>query len=127
MYLIDGGGSGPVVEPTFTGTQSLSIEPSAIPAALAAFKEAHHRLARKVEDLGGLPIEQWAEDPVSGETVMEFSERSNGGGQDSAMACLMGYERQLARAIDSLQSAHDSYVATEGTNSERWGKYDQAV
>lgn len=123
MYLIDGGGSGPVAGPTFTGTQSLSIEPSAIPAALSAFKEAHERLAKKVEELGGLPIEQWAADPVSRETVAEFSERSNGGGQDSAIACLMGYEQQLARAIDSLQSAHDAYLATEGTNSELWGKY----
>jgi len=123
VYLIDGGGSGPVAEPTFTGTQSLSIEPSSIPAALVAFKEAHERLSKKVEQLGGLPIVQWAADPVSSETVTEFSERSNGGGQDSAIACLMGYERQLARAIDSLQSAHDSYLATEGTNSERWGKY----
>ena len=123
MYLIDGGGSGPVVEPTFTGTQSLSIEPSAIPAALAAFKAAHDRLSKKVEQLGGLPIVQWAGDPVSRETVVEFSERSNGGGEDSAIACLMGYERQLARAIESLQSAHDAYLATEGTNSERWGKY----
>lgn len=124
--MIDGGGSG-LVEPTFTGTQSLSIEPSSIPAALTAFREAHHRLARKVEQLGGLPIVQWANDPVSGETVVEFSERSTGGGEDSAIACLTGYQEQLARAIDSLQSAHDSYVATEGTNSERWGKYDQAV
>ena len=108
MYFIDGGGSGPVVEPMFTGTQSLSIEPSAIPAALTAFREAHHRLATKVEQLGGLPIERWAADPVSGETVVKFSERSNGGGQDSAIACLMGYEKQLARAIDSLQAANDS-------------------
>lgn len=123
MYFIDGGGSGPVVEPTFTGTQSLSIEPSSIPAALTAFKDAHERLSKKVEQLSGLPIEQWAMDPVSRETVVEFSERSNGGGQESAIACLMGYEKQLARAIDSLQSAHDSYLATEGTNSERWGKY----
>lgn len=127
MYFIDGGGSGPAAGPTFTGTQSLNIEPSAIPAALTAFREAHERLVKKVEQLGGLPIVRWAADPVSAETVTEFTERSNGGGQDSAIACLRGYEKQLARAIDSLQSAHDSYVATEGTNSERWGKYDQAV
>jgi hypothetical protein len=124
--MIDGGGSGPVAAPTFTGTQSLSIEPSSIPAALSAFREAHHRLARKVEQLGGLPITQWAGDPVSSETVKEFTERSTGGGEDSAIACLTGYQRQLERAIDSLQSAHDSYLATEGTNTERWGKYDQA-
>ncbi|HWM06294.1 MAG TPA: hypothetical protein VNP92_28455 [Actinophytocola sp.] len=124
MYLIDGGGGGAVpAGPTFTGTQSLRIEPSAIPEALAAFKEAHDRVSRKVQQLGSLECRDWAGDPVSGETAVQFGQRTNGGA-DSAMACLTGYQQQLENAIKSLQDAHDDYLAIEGTNTARWGKYD---
>lgn len=124
MYLADGGGGSAPAGPTFTGTQQLHIEPSAIPAALKAFTAAHERVTAKVNELRGLQIREWAADPVSGETAEQFSERTNGGGTDSAIACLTGYAKQLKGAIDSLQSAHDEYMAIEGTNTERWGRYD---
>lgn len=128
MYLADGGGGGSSAPtgPTFTGTQRLHIEPSSIPEALKAFTDAYDRVSQKVRELSSLPIKDWANDPVSGETQVQFAERSNTGGADSAMACLTGYQKQLKGAIDSLQSAHDQYLATEGTNTERWGKYDLA-
>lgn len=123
MYLADGGGGSASSGPTYTGTQRLNIEPSAIPGALKAFTDAHDRVSRKVRELRGLPIREWAADPVSGETAVQFTERTNGGGEDSAIACLTGYQKQLQAAIDSLQSAHDTYLAVEGTNTERWGTY----
>jgi hypothetical protein len=127
VFVADGGGGGGRTStPTFTGTQTLHIEPSAIPEALKAFHDAYDRVTRKVRELSGLPIHEWAKDPVSVETVRPFAERTNAGGSDSAIACLIGYQKQLKAAIDSLQSAHDEYVRTEGENSDRWGKYDQA-
>lgn len=124
MFLQDGGFGAAPAGPTFTGTQRLRIEPSAIPEALTAFREAHDRISRKVQELGGLPVNDWAGDPVSGETAKQFTERTNGGGADSAMACLTGYQEQLRSAIESLESAHADYLAIEGTNTTRWGKYD---
>lgn len=121
MAISDGGGAAPT--PQFTGTQTLHVEPSAIPDALKAFSEAHERISRKVTELESLPIKNWAGDPVSRETVHEFQQRSNTGGADSAVTCLKGYQKQLKAAIDSLQSAHDEYVRVEGDNYHQWGKY----
>lgn len=126
MFVADGGGGSTTSGPTFSGPQTLHIEPSAIPEALKAFTEAYDRVSRKVRELSGLPIREWARDPVSAETVVQFAERSNTGGADSAFACLTGYQTQLRAAIDSLQSAHDDYLRVEGDNTECWGKYDQA-
>jgi hypothetical protein len=130
VFLSDGGGgsvgaAGSVpTGPTFTGTQRLRIEPSAIPEALAAFREAHHRVSRKVEQLSGLPVNAWSADPVSNETATQFVQRTNGGGADSAYQCLLGYQEQLANAIASLERTQEQYLETEGTNTARWGKYD---
>lgn len=126
MFVADGGGGSVTSGPTFSGAQTLHIEPSAIPEALKAFTDAYDRVSRKVRELSNLPIQEWARDPVSVETVKPFAERTNAGGADSAMACLTGYQKQLKAAIDSLQSAHDEYLSVEGTNTSRWGKYDQA-
>lgn len=125
---MDGGGGGGTTSnvSAFTGTQKLQIEPSAIPDALKAFRDAYERVNRKVNDLRGLQIERWAGDPVSFETAVQFHERSNGGGADSAIVCLIGYQKQLAAAVDSLQKAHDSYMRIEGDNSALWGKHHQA-
>lgn len=126
MYLADGGGGGTSAPtPQFTGTQTLHVEPSAIPEALKAFQDAHERVSAKIRELGQLPIRDWAGDPVSGETAVQFQHRSNQGGADSALACLQGYQAQLKAAIDSLQAAHDQYVLTEGDNAAQWGKYHQ--
>jgi hypothetical protein len=124
VYVADGGGGSATATPAFTGTQRLHIEPSAIPEALKAFTDAYDRVSRKVRELSGLPIREWANDPVSSETRTQFAERTNSGGADSAYACLVGYQAQLKAAIESLQGAHDDYLRTEGTNTARWGKYD---
>ena len=124
MFLHDGGGGAVPAGPTFTGTQQLRVEPSSIPSALAAFREAHDRVTRKVNELAGLPVNNWANDPVSSETATQFGQRTNGGGADSAYQCLLGYQEQLFNAIDSLERSQQQYLATEGTNTARWGKYD---
>jgi hypothetical protein len=126
VFVADGGGGSPASTPAYSGTQTLHVEPSAIPEALKAFTDAYDRVSRKVRELAGLQIREWAHDPVSVETVKPFAERTYAGGADSAMACLTGYQKQLKAAIDALRSAHDEYLRVEGTNTARWGKYDQA-
>ena len=126
MYLADGGGGSVApLAPDYSGTRTLRIEPSAIPGALAAFREAFDRIEAKVAALGGLEVPDWARDPVSGEAATEFVERTNGGGADSAIACLRGYQEQLRGAIQSLETAQEGYLRTEGTNTAMWGKRDQ--
>jgi hypothetical protein len=125
VYVADGGGGSAPAGPTFTGTQRLHIEPAAIPEALTAFTEAYDRVTRKVDELAGLPIRDWAADPVSSETAVQFAERSNTGGADSAITCLKGYQKQLARAIESLRSAQDNYQRVEGDNTALWGRHHQ--
>ncbi|MCG8919665.1 MULTISPECIES: hypothetical protein [Actinokineospora] len=126
MYLADGGGGSIAPSaPDFSGTRTLRIEPSAIPGALAAFREAYDRVEAKVTALDGLEVPEWAKDPVSGEAATDFTARTNGGGADSAIACLRGYQEQLRRAIESLETAQEGYLRTEGTNHAMWGKRDQ--
>jgi hypothetical protein len=122
VFLADGGGGG-TSAPSYTGTQTLQIEPSAIPGALKAFQTAHDRVSRKVDELGGIDIRPWAHDEVSEQTAQQFAERSFSGGA-SALEVLTGYRDQLAQARDSLQRAFDDYTAMEGDNSARWGIYD---
>jgi hypothetical protein len=127
VYLADGGGGGAVTStPQFTGTQTLHIEPSAIPDALKAFTAAHERVSKKVAELEALPIRDWAGDPVSSETAVQFQERTSTGGADSALACLKGYQKQLASAIDALTKSEAAYRRLEGNNTDRWGKYNRA-
>ncbi|MFL6120932.1 hypothetical protein [Actinophytocola sp.] len=122
MYLAEGGG-GSAPAPQFTGTQTLHVEPSAIPEALKAFTDAHDRVTAKIRELHALPITDWAGDPVSSETAIEFQQRSNRRGADSALACLEGYEKQLLAAINSLKGAQADYLRIEGDNTDVWGKY----
>ena len=126
MYLADGGGGGASSAPSYSGTQTLKIEPSAIPAALQAFRTAYDRVSKKVDELNGLDIQPWAHDTVSAQTAHRFAERSLGGGADSAKECLDGYRDQLKRACDSLASAQRDYTAMEGDNSALWGKHNYA-
>ncbi len=124
MFLADGGGGGSSSGPSYSGTQTLKIEPSAIPAALAAFRTAYDRVSRKVDELGGLNIQPWAQDPVSDQTATHFRQRSTGGDAESAIKCLTGYRDQLRRACEALESAQHDYTVMEGNNSALWGKYD---
>ena len=123
MFLADGGGGGTSSKPSYSGTQTLKIDPTAIPGALAAFRTAHERVAKKVDELTGINIQPWAHDEVSAETAKQFEQRSTGGGADSAIKCLVGYRDQLKQACDSLQGAFDTYTAMEGDNSALWGRH----
>jgi hypothetical protein len=123
VFLADGGGGGTPSGPSYSGTQTLKIEPSAIPAALKAFQTAHDRVSKKVDELSGMQVPAWAGDPVSHETATHFANRSTGGGADSAIKCLTGYRDQLKAACDSLSAAQQAYTVMEGENSAYWGKY----
>jgi hypothetical protein len=126
VYMADGGGGGAPAGPTFTGAQRLHIEPSAIPEALKVFTQAYERVSSEVRALEHLPIKDWAGDPVSGETAVQFAQRSNTGGADSAITCLMGYQKQLESAIKALKGARDNYVRIEGDNAALWGRHHNA-
>jgi hypothetical protein len=126
VYMADGGGGGAPAGPSFTGAQRLHIEPSAIPEALKAFTQAHERVTSEVRALEHLPIKDWAGDPVSGETAVQFAQRSNTGGVDSAITCLIGYQKQLESAIKALTGARDNYVRIEGDNAALWGRHHNA-
>jgi hypothetical protein len=123
VFLPGDGGFAPS-EPSFSGPQTLRVEPSAIPGALAAFTVAHERVARKVKELTGLDIRPWAKDEVSVQTAVQFTQRSQGGGADAALACLLGYEKQLAEACAALKRSQEQYQRMEGDNSALWGIYD---
>lgn len=125
MYLADGGGGGVSTGPSYSGTQTLKIEPSSIPGALTAFRTAHDRVEAKLRELSGLEVRDWAKDPVSGETATQFDQRTHLGA-DSAMECLKGYKQQLERAVESLEDAYNSYMLTEGTSTEKWGIHTKA-
>jgi hypothetical protein len=122
--FLDGDGGSTSAQPSYSGTQTLRIEPSAIPAALAAFTEAHRRVTAKVNELGGLDIRPWAQDEVSNVTAKQFTERSQGGSAESAMECLAGYQLQLENAIKALEESQARYQAMEGDNAATWGKYE---
>lgn len=125
MFLADGGGgSSAPVGPTYSGTQTLKVEPASIPGALAAFRDAQLRVSERLNELRTLQIRKWAEDPVSDETAQQFAERTNGGDAASALACLEGYDKQLTAACDALQRSYDAYMLVEGDNTARWGMHD---
>lgn len=125
MFLADGGGgSSAPVGPSYSGTQTLKVEPASIPGALAAFRDAQFRVSERLSELRGLQVRKWAGDPVSEETAQQFAERTNGGEAESALACLTGYEKQLMAACDALQRSYDAYMLVEGDNTARWGKHD---
>jgi hypothetical protein len=121
--FIDGEGGSSYAEPTFSGPQTLRVEPEAIPGALAAFTEAHDRVKAKVDELNGLQIQPWAGDGVSHETATQFQERSQGGGANSAIECLTGYLRQLEAACTALADSQKRYNLTEDENTLRWTSY----
>ncbi len=123
MFLPGDGGFAPS-EPSYSGQQTLRVDPSAIPGALAAFTAAHERVSKKVKELTGLDIRPWAKDEVSVQTAIQFIERSKGGGANAALECLLGYERQLANACDALKRSQEQYQRMEGDNSALWGIYD---
>lgn len=116
-----GGSAGPS-GPSYSGPQQLRIEPSAIPGALTAFRDAYDAVAAKVRDLRGLEVREWAGDPVSSETATQFTKRTSGDG-DSAMEALVGYEKQLRQVIASLEQSEAEYTALEGNNAALWGKH----
>lgn len=121
MFLADGGGGGTSSGQNLGGTRTLRIEWDAIPGALAAFRAARDRVGKKVDELNGLNIQPWAHDPVSGETAIQFAQRSTGGGEDSAAQCLRLYHQQLTQVCDALESTQRGYHRMDGDNTARLG------
>jgi len=120
VFLADGGG-GSAPAPDYSGTQTLQVEPESIPGARDAFGAARDRVKAELDKLNSMEIQQWAGDPVSGEAVNKFTERTSTD-IESARQVLEGYLEQLDRAHQQLDASYRYYVETEGTNAALWGK-----
>lgn len=104
----DGGGSGP--KPAIAGAQQhMRIEPEAVDAAYKLFDDAYTKVSQKVNAIYNATAGPWSYDPVSLETAHKFNQRTTGGGSDSAMAALLGYQKQLENARDALKAAKETY------------------
>lgn len=120
--FIDDGGSGPVTPDYASSPQQLSVEPSAIPAARAAFETALDKVTQQLAALAGTSTPAWAGDPVSHETAQKFNDRTHSDA-NSAVDVLKGYQKQLQGAVDALKATEARYRQVEGDNAALWGKH----
>ena len=104
----DGGGTAP--KPAVAGAQQhMRIEPEAVDAALQLFHDANEKVKGKINEIYGAYALPWSGDPVSSETAEKFNERTTGGDAQSAVAALMGYQKQLEGAVEALKAAKQTY------------------
>ena len=109
MFIADGGGSS-APKPAIAGAQQhMRIEPEAVDAANKLFDDAYTKVSAKVNEIYNATAGPWSYDPVSMETAEKFNQRTTGGGSDSAMAALLGYQKQLENARDALKAAKETY------------------
>lgn len=110
MFMADGGGGSAGPKPSIAGSQQhMRIEPEAVDAAYKLFDDAYNKVSAKVNAIYDATAGPWSYDPVSMETATKFNERTTGGGADSAMAALLGYQKQLENARDALKAAKETY------------------
>jgi len=108
VFMADGGG-GSSTKPHIAGSkQHMRIEPESVDAAYKLFDDAHAQVTAKIAEIYNATAGPWSYDPVSIETAVKFNERTTGGA-DSAMAALMGYQKQLENARDALKAAKETY------------------
>jgi hypothetical protein len=108
--MADGGGGSAGPKPSIAGSQQhMRIEPEAVDAAYKLFDDAYNKVSAKVNAIYDATAGPWSYDPVSMETATKFNERTTGGGADSAMAALLGYQKQLENARDALKAAKETY------------------
>ena len=109
MFMADGGGSASP-KPSVAGSQQhMRIEPEAVDAAFKLFDDAYNKVTAKIGEIYNATAGPWSYDPVSTETAVKFNQRTTGSGADSAMAALMGYQKQLQGARDALKAAKETY------------------
>ena len=123
MFLADGGGGGTSSSQNLGGTRTLFIEWAAIPDALTAFRAARDKVKKKVDELNGLDIRPWAEDPVSDETATQFAERS-ASGADSAAQVLFQYHHMLNQVTEALEQTQRGYGLMDGDNTARMSGHE---
>jgi hypothetical protein len=103
-----------------TGPQTLKVDPPSIPGARDAFNQAADQIEALVAQLSMMDVPPWAGDPVSKETAARFASGSGDRGRKAAVQALTKYGEQLRGSARALQTAHDHYVAVEGTNTAKW-------
>lgn len=119
MLIADGGGSAPGPSGA-TGSQTLKVDPPAIPGARDAFYEAAEKIEQLVQRLNGINTPPWANDPVSKVTAVRFDNGTAEMGTNAAIRALSKYGEELRNTGDALNSAYKDYVRVEGTNTEKW-------
>ncbi|MCP2165430.1 transcriptional regulator [Goodfellowiella coeruleoviolacea] len=116
------GGTGQVPDSTGTRSQSLRVDPTAIPNLRKTFSSALTKLDKEIElAITEIRVRPWAGDPVSSEAAERFNERSIDSG-DSALSALEGYQRQLKSAMDALTEVEYQYRTVEGDNTGTFNK-----
>jgi hypothetical protein len=102
---------------------TLRLQPSAIPAMLAAFDENLAELRphlRRLRQQGYIP-EPWLGDSTSAAVASHYNSRVMDAA-DGPYAAMVALEAELLRIRDSLQLLEDHYRRTEGENVALWGR-----
>lgn len=103
-------------------SQTLSVEPNAIPSLRNAFAGALTKLDKQIElAITEVRVRPWAGDPVSQDAAEKFNERSLESG-DSALTALQNYQQQLKGALDALALVEQQYRTIEDDNTGLMGQ-----
>jgi hypothetical protein len=101
----------------------LRVDPSTIPAVLAAFDDSLTELSQHMVRLRqqGYIAEPWLGDSVSAEAASTYNGRVMDA-PDGPYSAMVAMEAELLRIRDSLQVLEDHYRRTEGENAALWGR-----
>ncbi|WP_199440397.1 hypothetical protein [Umezawaea beigongshangensis] len=111
MFIADGGGGSANPLPSYSGsTQTLRVEPEAIPEVRRVFVEARDKLKDKLDEANqALRARNWAADPVSRDTAEKFNQDTFEAGEQAAVAALTGYLEELDKVISQLDVIDAGY------------------
>jgi hypothetical protein len=94
-------------------TDSLKVDPEAVPALRSAFADALSRVDEQLRLANQeLRITAWAKDPVSQDAAVVFNERSVDTAA-SAIDSLRAYRDQLSVAVANLDKTAEQYSAVD--------------
>lgn len=109
--------AGTAPAPEAAQSESMRIEPSAIPGLVAALQSSLDAVGVQIgHAITELRIQPWAGDPVSTGAAEQFNEHSVGGDQ-AALDALCGYRDRLQSAAEALQRANTQYQDSDETGA----------
>jgi hypothetical protein len=116
VFIADGGGGSANPLPSYSGsTQTLRVEPEAIPEVRRVFLEARQKLADQLQRAEqALRARNWAADPVSKDTAEKFNQDTFEAGDQAAIAALTGYLAELDKVVSQLDVIDAGYRGLDG-------------